>query len=219
MTAWRGALRQRAFHLLYHELAWAYDAVSYGVSLGRWQAWGEAALAFLPGPRVLELGHGPGYLLATLTEGAWWPVGVDLSGQMGRLAQQRLGRRGLPVRLVRGRGQALPFAAGTFDGVVAAFPAPYLLQQDTIRAIWRVLRHGGRLVIVPEAELTGADPLARMMEGLLALAGQQYTADSSEQGRGGLWNELFAGTGFAVTVHHVAQLRSRVTVVVAERIG
>lgn len=219
MTKWRGALLQRAFQLLYHQLAWAYDAVSFAVSLGRWQAWGKASLAFLPGPRVLELGHGPGHLLATLAEETWWPVGVDLSPQMGRLAQRRLARRGRPVRLVRGRGQALPFAAGAFDGVVAAFPAPYLIEPDTLHALRRVLRPGGRLVIVPEAELTGGDPLTRTIEWLFAITGQRGGAGGSEPGRDGLWDEVLAGEGFAVAVHHVAQSGSRVTVVVAKRVG
>ncbi len=218
MTAWRGALLQGAFHLLYHQLAWAYDAVSDGVSLGRWRAWGGAALDFLPGPRVLELGHGPGHLLATLAEGSWWAVGVDLSPQMGRLARRRLARRGLPARLVRGRGQALPLAAGTFDGVVAAFPAPYLLEPDTLGAIRRVLRPGGRLVIVPEAALTGADPLTRLVEWLWAITGQRRAGGSSGPEDGGLWDTALAGAGFAVTVHDVGQPGSWVRVVVAERV-
>lgn len=219
MTTWRGALRLRAFDLLYQPLAWAYDAVSYGVSRGRWQAWGEAALDFLPGPRVLELGHGPGHLLATLAAGDGWAVGVDLSPQMGRLAQRRLAGGGRPARLVRGRGQALPLAAGAFDGVVAAFPAPYLLEPDTLRAIRRVLRPGGRLVIVPEAALTGADPLTRLVEWLLAITGQRRAGDDDRAAYGALWEGLLAGAGFAVAVYEVAQPGSRVTVVVAERVG
>jgi len=68
-----------AFHLLYHEAAWAYDAVAAAVSLGQWRAWGAAALPFLPGPRVLELGHGPGHMLIALTA-----AGYDAAGRRPR---------------------------------------------------------------------------------------------------------------------------------------
>ena len=88
----RRALLLRAFHLLYHQFAWAYDAVSAAVSLGRWCDWGMAALPFLSGPRVLELGHGPGHLLAAMAGGEWRVTGLDLSPQMGFLARRRLAR-------------------------------------------------------------------------------------------------------------------------------
>jgi ubiquinone/menaquinone biosynthesis C-methylase UbiE len=54
------------FHLLYHQFAFTYDAVAWFVSLGQWQAWGQAALKRVRGPRVLEIGHGPGHLLIAL---------------------------------------------------------------------------------------------------------------------------------------------------------
>ena len=54
------------FHLLYHELAFTYDALAWLVSLGQWQAWGRTALDRVRGPRVLEVGHGPGHLLIAL---------------------------------------------------------------------------------------------------------------------------------------------------------
>ena len=66
LTSLRRNLLLRFFHLLYHQLAWAYDAVSAAVSLGRWQDWGAAALPFVNGASVLELGHGPGHLLSLI---------------------------------------------------------------------------------------------------------------------------------------------------------
>src|SRR5581483_5728728 len=40
-----------AFHLLYHQLAWAYDTVAWLVSGGAWRAWARATLPYLDGRR------------------------------------------------------------------------------------------------------------------------------------------------------------------------
>jgi len=80
------------FRLLYHELAWTYDLVAWVVSFGQWKAWGRAATLHLRGPRVLEIAHGPGHLLVAMTRAGFASVGLDLSPQMGTLAQARLRR-------------------------------------------------------------------------------------------------------------------------------
>jgi ubiquinone/menaquinone biosynthesis C-methylase UbiE len=41
----------------------------------------------------------------------------------------------------------MPFAPAAFDAVLAAFPAPYILDPATLAECARVLRPGGRLVI------------------------------------------------------------------------
>src|SRR5512139_3093345 len=85
------------FRLLYHELAFTYDAVAWLVSLGQWQAWGRTALARVRGPRVLEIGHGPGHLLIALARSDRQPIGIDLSPQMIRLAQRHIRQAGVNV--------------------------------------------------------------------------------------------------------------------------
>ena len=54
------------FYLLYHRFAWAYDFVATAVSVGMWNEWVLSIIPYLEGPKVLELGHGPGHLLLTL---------------------------------------------------------------------------------------------------------------------------------------------------------
>ena len=41
----------------------------------------------------------------------------------------------------------MPFGAGSFDTVVSTFPAPYILEPDTLAECARVLQRGGRLVV------------------------------------------------------------------------
>ena len=203
----------RAFHALYHEAAWGYDAVAWGVSFGQWRAWGAAALPYLIGPRVLELGHGPGHLLAELAGRGGDVVGLDLSPQMGRLAR----RRTPAARLVRARAQAAPFAAGSFDSALAAFPTAYITAPETLAAIYRLLRPGGRLVVVPEARLGGRGPLMALVEWLYAITGQRGAAEENPTARLAFWTAALAGPGFHVSLHEEMVSQSVVTVVVAER--
>jgi len=47
-----------AAELLYHQFAWAYDAVAWGVSFGYWSRWWRDALKCLLDGSVLEIGFG-----------------------------------------------------------------------------------------------------------------------------------------------------------------
>lgn len=169
---WWGFVRL-FFRLLYAEFSWTYDLVAWMVSLGKWKAWGRAAIPYLQGERVLELAHGPGHLLATMTERGSSVVGLDLSPHMGRLAKRRLDRAGLTVPLVRAQAQALPFREGCFDSIVAAFPTEFVLAPTTWREAARVLRNPGqRLIIVASAHLSGRDPLSGFIRWLYRTTGQ-----------------------------------------------
>jgi len=169
---WWGFVRL-FFWLLYGPLAWAYDAVAWVVSLGRWTAWGRTALDYVEGRPVLELAHGPGHLMTTMARRGLQPVGIDLSPHMGRLARQRLRRAALPERLVQARAQALPFRNQTFRAVVAAFPTEFILDSRTVRETKRVLALRGKVAVVAGTRLTSRDPLSRLLEWLYRVTGQR----------------------------------------------
>ena len=175
-AAWR-RLVALGFRLLYNELSWLYDPVSWLVSLGLWRRWQQTALAFLPaGGRVLEMGFGPGHLLADLAAAGYQPVGLDLSRVMVRQAARRLQRQGLAVALCRGNASALPFAPRTFDAVVVTFPTPYVYDSAWRQHLRRVLRPGGRVVVVEMATFRQRSPAARDLEWLYGLTGQRGPA-------------------------------------------
>ena len=111
--------------------------------------------------------------MADLTARGLAPVGLDLSPYMARLARRRLLRRGLPLRLVRGRAQTLPFPDGAFANVIATFPADFILAPQTLDAVVRVLQPKGRLVIVAMGHLRGPGPLRRFVEWLYRITGQR----------------------------------------------
>jgi ubiquinone/menaquinone biosynthesis C-methylase UbiE len=157
------------FYLLYQPFAWTYDLVAWVVSLGRWRTWIATVLHELSGPRVLELGHGPGHLQVAMRSKGLVPFGIDLSPQMSALAKHKLGTGTL---LVRASGTHLPFATEAFDQLVATFPTEYIIQRNTLASAQRVLRPGGNLVLLPVAWLTGTSRLDRAFAWLFRVTGQ-----------------------------------------------
>ncbi len=201
---------QFGFRLLYHELAFTYDAVAWLVSLGQWQAWGRTALSRARGPRVLEIGHGPGHLLIALAKTGRRPIGIDLSPQMGRMAQQHLRQAGQRVPLVQCRVQALPFRSGVFDSVVSTFPSDYIAAAETVQEVQRVTNEHGRLVVVFGAQLIGREPSKLLIEWLYRFTGQRTGKFDDEE-------SIFDQAGMPARIETETIGASTVTLVVAEK--
>jgi len=200
------------FRLLYHEMAFTYDSVANVVSLGQWWDWQRCALDFLPTPnegRILELAHGTGRFFMDLHQRGYDVTGYDFSRQMSRIAANRLRKHQLPRRLVRGRAQQLPFPSGIFAAVVSTFPTPFIVEEETIAEVRRVLMPGRCLVFVPSGVLTRGGAAKTILEGAYQVTGQR-----------GPWNmdieDRFGKYGFHVAPHTVELPRSMVTVIVAQ---
>ncbi len=198
------------FRLLYNEFAWTYDLVSWLVSAGQWRTWQRVGLDRLqPGP-TLEVGHGPGHMLAALERRSQAAFGIDLSRSMGGLARRRLRRYGLAARLGRAAVQTLPFADGAFANIFSTFPTEYIVDPAALREFARVLRPGGRLVVVPVASITGGSVVDRASAWLFRVTGQS-AAD---------WFvpvlDRFAQAGLPAHIEHVRTERSTVTLIIAE---
>lgn len=174
----RNSLLQFFFRLLYGPLAWTYDAVAATVSLGQWQAWVMSVLPYLSASPVLELGHGPGHLQAALSERGIQTFGLDPSRHMGRIASRRLLTRSLgsPL-LITGYAQSMPFRDKSFSSVVATFPTEYVYDPRSATEIFRVLRPGGELIILPLAWIKPAHLLPRLAAGLFKVTGQSPAWD------------------------------------------
>ena len=199
---------------LYHQFAWAYDAVAWAVSLGQWSAWRRAALEYVSGPRVLELGFGTGALLAEMGRRQWDVVGLEMSPQMQRVAARRLRGAGLDLPRVRADAAALPFRSRTFDTVVSTFPSGYILDPTVLAEVARVLRRPAldqaapRLVIAGLVLETDQPLLARLP--WLARAGQGERALE-------LFRKRAAGTGLAPSLHRPRARLVRAPILVLEK--
>ena len=208
---WLNRIMRIAFHLLYNELAWTYDLVSWSVSVGQWRAWQRAALPYLRRGKVLEIAHGTGDLLLDLQAQGYPAVGLDLSPRMGRLARRKLRTHRLATPLVRGNVRALPFASDTFSSLVSTFPAEFILEPQAIAEFHRVLEPGGVLVIVPAAQITGPALPDRLAEWLFRITGQAAAAGSSNS----VPPNPYTPAGFATRIERVRLARSLVTLVIA----
>jgi ubiquinone/menaquinone biosynthesis C-methylase UbiE len=160
------------FRLLYGKFAWTYDFVAAFVSGGRWIEWTRSVTGFIQGPRILELGFGPGHLLLTLLNEGHQAFGLDSSPQMLRMAQKKFANVMSRPGLVYGVGQSLPFAGAKFNNVVSTFPTAYIFQADTLAEINRILVPGGTLVILLSAWITDRSLISRFLAWLFRITGQ-----------------------------------------------
>ncbi len=51
--------------------------------------------------------------------------------------------------------QDLPFGSASFDAVLSTFPSEYIFAKQTLSQVRRVLKSGGRFVVVPAAWIIG----------------------------------------------------------------
>ena len=142
----------RAFHREHPGCTSA--ALARGVGEAGRSSYATLAAQVPPGARVLDLGCGDGYLLATIraADPAARLVGIDLSADELAAARRRIP----DAVLVHGRADALPFADGAFDACVSHLAYMLMPEPAALAAsIARVLAPGGVFAIV-----TGGGPLA-----------------------------------------------------------
>jgi SAM-dependent methyltransferase len=214
-----------AYHLLYHQLAFAYDPVAWIVSAGEWADWRRCVLPYLRSGPVLEIAHGTGTLSLDMADHGYAVTAIDLSPEMGRiasgkkrkwLAQKRPGSH-LPVEarlvraavgpaLIRADVRRLPFRADHFSSAVATFPADFLFQPEAAREVHRALAPGGRWIIVPAAY---PEWIAKR------LLRDDRSAFSKP-----VWHAILdplKASGFTVRMEIVRRPRSRVLLILAEK--
>jgi demethylmenaquinone methyltransferase/2-methoxy-6-polyprenyl-1,4-benzoquinol methylase/phosphoethanolamine N-methyltransferase len=113
-----------------------------------------ALAAIQPGDHVLEVGCGTGDVALTAQArvgGDGAVAGIDPAPEMIVVAQRKAQRLGRPVTFQLGVVEALPFPDQRFDVVLSSLMMHHLpgdLKRDGLAEIARVLKPGGRLVIV-----------------------------------------------------------------------
>jgi ubiquinone/menaquinone biosynthesis C-methylase UbiE len=201
------------FHHFYHGFSWTYDFVAAIVSVGRWKEWTFAALPYITGPRVLEIGFGPGHLQVELNRRGFVTFGLDESRQMIRHTQASIARNRLPSALICGYAQLLPFPTSSLDSVVATFPSEYISDRLTLAEIRRTLKPSGRLIVIPAAWMWGKSLTDRAMKTLFRVTGLSAEATDGLEGR---IKSSFAEAGFRVEIVYTEIRHSTVLIIIAQ---
>jgi len=112
------------------------------------------ALAIRPGERVLDVGAGPGLLVAELAQAvgaAGHVTGLDSNPHMVARTRQRCAGQPLAQRVtvLQGDATALPLADASFDVAVSTQVYEYVEDiRSALVELYRVLRPGGRALIL-----------------------------------------------------------------------
>ncbi len=165
----------------------AYDKAVGVISLGR-----EAALrrqtiekaAIRAGERVLDVGCGTGTLAieAALYEPEAEIFGFDPAASMIARAREKAQARGANVRFDVGVIEAIDHPDASFDIVLSSLMLHHLppsLQRQGLAEVLRVLRPGGRLVLV---DFSGPGPLLHRLGSLLPLGHTRHRHEPPDDG-------------------------------------
>jgi len=155
----------------YNKISHVYDLLSERSEAPMRKA-GMELLKARPGESILEIGFGTGHTLVSLGR-AVGPkgrvFGLDLSDQMARLTRENLAKAGLleRARIRCGDAAQLPYLTGSMDGVFMSFTLELFDTPEIPKVLSgckRVLRPGGRIVVVGMSKEGPKDPLVNVFE-------------------------------------------------------
>ena len=132
---------------------WGVRIITFGRERS-FRRWTLDLAGLQAGNAVLDVGCGTGTLLLAAAErvGATGGLhGVEPSPEMAARARSKAARRKVPLRIVEGSADRLPYADGSFDAVLCTMVLHHLPASraaPAIREFRRVLRPGGRVVVV-----------------------------------------------------------------------
>lgn len=143
---------------LFDGIATDYDSLNHILSLGIDRTWRSRALKWIVDrdrpQRILDVACGTGdfsIAIARKSSPQTRITGLDLSKEMLKVMKGKVVREGLDRKIttIQGDCSSLPFEDGTFDAVTIAFGIRNFEDREAaLREILRVLKGGGRLVIL-----------------------------------------------------------------------
>ncbi len=161
-----------------------YDVTVWLMSLGKSNAIRKASIApaqINPGDKVLDVGCGTGDLTleAKKLAGPSGEVhGIDASPNMIRQAGRKASRNGVNVTFKIGLIEHIEFPENQFDVVLSSLMMHHLpddLKREGLAEIYRVLKPGGRLLIVDMQATSGGSLGQRFSDFMITMHGGHTT--------------------------------------------
>ena len=101
------------------------------------------------GKRVLDVGSGNGYVLSRYAAAGATTFGIDMTETAIGLCRRRFSLMHLRGQFIVGNAERLPFESGSFDCVCSMGVLHHTPETGSaVREIFRVLRPGGRLIVM-----------------------------------------------------------------------
>ena len=143
-------------HGVFSSVASRYDVMNDAMSFGIHRLWKDAMIDWLapkPGQELLDIAGGTGDVAIRFLSrvGDTRATVLDLTESMLDIGRQRATRLSLDDRIawVNGDATRLPFDSNRFDACTMAFGIRNIdAKEDAIREAYRVLRFGGRLLVL-----------------------------------------------------------------------
>ncbi len=186
--------KARRVEAMFSAIARRYDLNNRLHSLWRDQAWRRAAVKMAqvkPGEVVVDVACGTGDLaMAFGAAGATKVIGIDFTVPMLEIARHKRGaNQNTPLTYHAGDAMRLPLADRCADIVSIAFGIRNVAQpQAALREFARVLRPGGRLIILEFSQPT--NPLLRGFDRLYRERVMPVTATLIARDRSGAYKYL-----------------------------
>lgn len=152
-----GNVNAKGIEALFDSIAKDYDKLNHILSLGVDRTWRRRALKWIVGENtrsVLDIACGTGDFsieIARRSDASTSVTGIDLSEGMLEVMRQKVVAAGLSGRISaeQGNGEWMRFSDDAFDRVTIAFGIRnFENREKALREILRVLRPGGKLVIL-----------------------------------------------------------------------
>ena len=150
---------------VFHSVSSRYDLMNDVLSVGIHRLWKRFTIELSgvrAGNQVLDIAGGTGDLAAKLSK-LVGPTGqvvlADINGSMLKLGRDRLLDKGLAgnIKFVQADVEKLPFPDNHFECVTIAFGLRNVThKEDAIRSMLRVLKPGGRLLVLEFSKPTNA---------------------------------------------------------------